>query len=164
MFKTWWSTRKSQVSYEGGVFITTDGAATWNEANTGLTNNNVFSLAIDPVTPSTLYAGTTHGGVFISTNNGTEWSLSNTGLPDTPIRDFAFNPLNTQAIYTATSKGVFKSLNGGGTWSVYGLDNMPIVAISIDPLKPTTFYAGTVSNGVFRTEQLQRIYLPLVLR
>src|SRR5438309_6849213 len=42
----------------------------------------IFALAIDPVTPATLYAGTYRGGVFKSTNGGESWSAVNTGLPN----------------------------------------------------------------------------------
>ena len=41
----------------------TDSGATWSPVNTGLINTNVNALAIDPTTPSTLYAGTGGGGV-----------------------------------------------------------------------------------------------------
>ncbi|MBK7920340.1 MAG: hypothetical protein IPJ94_29640 [Chloroflexi bacterium] len=39
-------------------------AAELSEINTGLTNIHVLALAIDPQTPTTLYAGTDGGGVF----------------------------------------------------------------------------------------------------
>ena len=41
-----------------GVFKSTNGGANWSAANTGLTNTDVRALAIDPATPTTLYAGT----------------------------------------------------------------------------------------------------------
>jgi hypothetical protein len=41
------------------------------------------TLAINPVTPSTLYAGTGGGGVFESTDGGASWIAVNTGLTDT---------------------------------------------------------------------------------
>ena len=43
----------------------------------------IHALAIDPATPSTLYAGTYGGGVFKSTNGGAAWSAVNTGLTAT---------------------------------------------------------------------------------
>jgi hypothetical protein len=46
------------------VFKSTDGGANWSAVNTGLTKTLVFALAIDPVTPTILYAGTYGGGVF----------------------------------------------------------------------------------------------------
>jgi hypothetical protein len=46
------------------VFKSTNGGANWSAVNTGLTNTDVRALAIDPTTPTTLYAGTYGGGVF----------------------------------------------------------------------------------------------------
>src|SRR5436190_1676610 len=42
----------------GGVFQSTDGGGSWSAVSSGLTNTGVEALAIDPTTPSTLYAGT----------------------------------------------------------------------------------------------------------
>ena len=39
---------------------------TWAPSNKGLKDNSVYGLAIDPITPTTLYAGTPHG-VFKTT-------------------------------------------------------------------------------------------------
>jgi hypothetical protein len=65
----------------GGVFKTTNGGASWAAANTGLStsyNNSLLnypvttirSLAIDPLTPATVFAGTATAGVFKSTDGG----------------------------------------------------------------------------------------------
>ena len=40
-----------------GVYKSTDGGNSWNLRRNGMTNTNLRSLAIDPVTPATLYAG-----------------------------------------------------------------------------------------------------------
>jgi len=57
--------------------------------NTGLTDLCVFSLAIDPLTPTTIYAGTQYGGVFKSTNGGDSWTAVSTGLTDLPVSSLA---------------------------------------------------------------------------
>ena len=41
-----------------GVYKSTDGGVSWSPFNTGLANTNVHALAIDPLTPTTVYAGT----------------------------------------------------------------------------------------------------------
>ena len=46
------------------VFKGTTAGGAWNAVNSGLTDIDVYTLAIDPTTPSTLYAGTYGGGVF----------------------------------------------------------------------------------------------------
>ena len=47
------------------MFKSTDGGSTWNALNTGLTNTGVHALAIDPMEPRRVYAGTSGGGVFV---------------------------------------------------------------------------------------------------
>ena len=83
------------------------------------------SLAIDPVTPTTLYAGTHDGGVFKSTNGGENWSAVNTGLTNTDVHTLAIDPATPTTLYAGTFGGVFKSTNGGGNWSAVntGLTN-----------------------------------------
>jgi hypothetical protein len=62
-----------------GVFKSMDGAGSWQAVNNGLTAGNdlrghVWALAIDPTTPSTLYAGTcSEGGIFKSTGGAGSW-------------------------------------------------------------------------------------------
>ena len=47
--------------------------------NSGPYGGRVCTLAIDPTTPSTLYAGTYGGGAFKSTNAGGSWAAVSTG-------------------------------------------------------------------------------------
>ena len=77
----------------------------------------IYALAIDPATPTTLYAGT-GGGVFKSTNGGGNWSAVNTGLTNTNVYALAIDPATPTTLYAGTHDGgVFKSTNGGGNWS-----------------------------------------------
>ena len=70
--------------------------------NTGLTNTDVYALAINPQTPDTLYAGTDGGGVFKSTNGGTNWTAMNTGLTNTNVHALAINPQTPETLYAGT--------------------------------------------------------------
>ena len=63
-----------------GVFKTTDGGASWTPANTGLSGIHVFSLAIDPRTPTTVYAGTFGNKVFKTTDGGEHWLPASAGF------------------------------------------------------------------------------------
>ena len=74
-----------------GVFKSTNGGGNWSPANTGLTATTVHTLAIDPVTPTTLYAGT-DDGVFKSTNGGGNWTPINNGLTNTSVNSLAIDP------------------------------------------------------------------------
>lgn len=61
-------------SYAGtpndGVVITTDGGATWTSSRSGHDRFSTYSVAIDPGTPQTIYAGTYGGGLLKSTTGG----------------------------------------------------------------------------------------------
>jgi photosystem II stability/assembly factor-like uncharacterized protein len=49
-------------------------------------------------------------------------------------------------------RGVFKSTNGGATWSAVntGLSNKKVWALAIDPINTNTIYVGTY-GGVFKS-------------
>ena len=48
----------------GGVFKSTDAGGTWTPLAVGLGDTAVYALAVDPTTPTTVYAGTADMGVF----------------------------------------------------------------------------------------------------
>jgi photosystem II stability/assembly factor-like uncharacterized protein len=86
------------VATFAGVFKTTDAAANWSPATTGITSTNVQALVIDPSTPSTLYAGTYGDGVFKTIDGGGSWAASNTGLPGPGlfVQELAIDPVTAQ--------------------------------------------------------------------
>ena len=54
---------------KGGVFKSTNSGENWTAVNTGLTDRNVYALAVDPLTSATVYA-VAGAGVFKSTTGG----------------------------------------------------------------------------------------------
>ena len=114
---------------------------------------DVHALAIDPLTPTTLYAGT-FGGVFKSTDGGATWNVS--GLVNGYISALAIDPLTPTTLYAGTSEaigsqgGVYKSTDGGATWTAIGLAGLSVYSLAIDPLTPATLYAGT-DGAVYRS-------------
>ena len=82
--------------------------------NTGLTNTYVHALAIDPATPSHLYAGTYGGGVFKSTNGGGNWSAVNTGLTNTDVRALAIDPATPTTLYAGTTAACSRARTAAG--------------------------------------------------
>jgi photosystem II stability/assembly factor-like uncharacterized protein len=120
--------------------------------NTGLTNLGVSALAINPLTPTTLYAGTDLG-VFRSMDSGAHWTAVNTGLTNLGVSALAINPLTPTTLYAGSyGSGVFRSTDSGATWSAVntGLTGHPVYSLAINPKAPATLYAGT-DSGVFRS-------------
>src|SRR5262249_17496949 len=115
----------------------------------GPDHERINALAIDPLTPATLYAGTQYDGVFKSTDGGSSWHAVNTGLPSTfdgiEVEALPINPLTPTTLYDPASGGVFKSTDGGSSWhAAHTGISRAVVALAIDPTTPTTLYAGTL--------------------
>ena len=119
---------------------------------------NITALAIDPLTPSTLYAGTS-AGVFKSTDGGGQWRSVNAGLPGSVVNVLAIDPLVPETLYVGTSAGLYKSTDGAESWN--GLNTGPnypdIRSLVLDPLAPATVYAG-MSAGVHKSTDAGRTW------
>jgi photosystem II stability/assembly factor-like uncharacterized protein len=153
--------------YTGGVYKTTNSGGNWTAVNTGLTDIDIRALAIDPVTPNTLYAATDGGGVFKSTNGGGNWNAININLTVFRLASLAINPLDSDTLYAGTFGGVFTSTNGGEDWSAANdkLIGTSVWALAINPVNPDILYAGTHMSGAFQTTDSGSIWnsLPIDL-
>ncbi|MGZ8537181.1 MAG: WD40/YVTN/BNR-like repeat-containing protein, partial [Flavisolibacter sp.] len=128
-------------SVGGGLWKTTNFKAatpTWNQIASISANLAITSLAQDPLTPNTMYAGTGEGynnvdairglGIYKSTDGGTNWSfIANTTAGGTNVADFNYVQKilvysNGNVYVAATSLncnrgGIMRSTNGGTSWS-----------------------------------------------
>ena len=112
-------------------------------------------LAVDPLTSSTLYAGTNAGGAFKSTDAGANWTAVNTGLPaNAEVSALAVDPLTPTTLYAVTNGvGVFKSTDAAATWEATSLTGTTSghSALAIDPLTPSTVYAVAGAESIFKS-------------
>jgi hypothetical protein len=135
----------------GSVFKSSDAGATWQSL--GSVVSSAYSVAVSPLVPGLLYAGTNQG-IFKSTDGGNNWSLifSKTGR-------VICDPVTSSTLYLLPNPftapgGLFKSLDGGQTWLPVnlGLETRSPVALVIDPLRPSTLYLAsppTTSSDAF---------------
>jgi PKD repeat protein len=137
----------------GGFFRTTNGGESWQPAGSGLPGDAVLSLAIDPVTTSTLYLGTRNHGVFKSTDGGGTWTPPAPSVASSRVFAIVVDPATPATIYAGTGSAVLKSTDGAATWTATtgSLGAQPFYALAIDPATPSTLYAGTANNGVFKS-------------
>jgi len=88
-----------------GVLLSLNGCKSWETSNDGLGNLFINTLAIDPQSPQTVYAGT-DGGAYVSFDGGMHWGEINEGLLGaTVVYSIVVDPESN--IYAATPYGVF---------------------------------------------------------
>jgi photosystem II stability/assembly factor-like uncharacterized protein len=139
------------------IYKTRDGGRTWTNLSRGMSHSRVISMAVDPVYPATVYAGTKGDAVYKSHDGGQRWISMRRGLDDTTItsvvNQFLFDPLDSQHIFVATTMGVFETKDGGEHWSKR-MDGMTevlmVVTLSMDPTRRQILYAGT-SGGAYKS-------------
>jgi len=145
-----------------GLFKSVDGAANWTSMNSGMSTWSIRALAIDPHNSSSIYAAVPfwQGGV-LKTEGGSKWTSLSSTLPNFYPVVLAIDPQNPKTLYAGTyagdfgpAGGIFKSTDGGVTWSAAtsGLPEVlrEVSALAIDPKSPNTILAGT-DQGVFKS-------------
>jgi len=121
--------------------------------------------------PETYYFGSVAGGVWKTTNGGLTWApmTDKTGIMS--VGAIAVAPSDPNVIYVGTGEscwrgnisygdGMYKSLDGGKTWSHIGLeDTRHIARIIISPTNPDVLFVAAMGHaygpnetrGVFRS-------------
>lgn len=123
--------------------------------------------------PGTFYLGASGGGVWKSRDYGTTWNNISDGYFASPsIGDIAASQSDSKLLYVGTGsdglrsnviagKGVYKSVDGGTSWSHIGLkDSGHIGAVEIDPTNNNVVWVAAIGSafadnperGLYKTE------------
>lgn len=149
----------------------------WKEIGPHNIGGRTLALAINPLRPSTIYAGSASGGLWVSYTGGvgvTAWKQIKTGHPVLGVGAIAMHPTDTNVMYIGTGEvygyqnsiggltirttrgsygiGILKTTNNGLTWTK-SLDwsqnqRRGVQVVRVNPLRPSTVYAGT-SEGTY---------------
>ncbi|MFO0698775.1 MAG: hypothetical protein U0236_06065 [Nitrospira sp.] len=143
------------VATNDAVYKSRDGGGTW-ERFPSFSARRVTTLAIDPLLPATIYAGTMGDAVYKSPDGGQHWLPHNVGLKEhvSFINQFVFHPAASEQVYAATTVGAFYSKDAGREWveRMNGMKEVHIVtSIAINPKEPAVLYGGT-TGGVYRSD------------
>jgi photosystem II stability/assembly factor-like uncharacterized protein len=152
------------AGHEKGFSVSQDGGATWAPANRGLSSVStprvpgpvpVFSLAVHPVKPGALWAGTEFTGVYRSANRGRQWTAGDQpGLDNTLFRPFAVSPISPDTLYTVSFDNVqalWKSSDGGRSWTLLSDQRsrgIALYSLVADPFTPALYATG---NSLYRS-------------
>ncbi len=124
-----------------------------------------------PSQPNTFYIGVNNGGVWKTTDFGRTWDPIFDATPTGSVGDIAISPSNPNTIYVGSGEGVqrpdlsvgdgvYKSTDGGATWTHMGLrDGQQIGGMAIDPQNENRLFVAVLGHpygpnkerGVYRT-------------
>ena len=160
---------------ESGVHRSTNGGRKWRDARLGVTVTALAIDPRDRRTIFGIGSAYSSGDVvkvFVkSTDRGKHWTVSHPGLPQSGSEALVINSETPSILYapvdtitpltpnyhsalpipyifdTGIAGGIFRSADGGATWNSANLDNRLVHTLAIDPIVPTTLYAGVFSGG-----------------
>jgi len=148
----------------GGVWKTTDGGANWTPLSDAWEHLAVNRIAIDPATPTTIYAGTGdfHGGygyvngLMKSTDAGATWTKLGSEFAGLGVTGIVVDPETPTTITVSTGGGptyygkIFRSTDSGTTFTATNsvTTAWSNVRVGILSGQDRTYYAvGSGNNG-----------------
>ena len=101
-----------------GMFRSDNSGESWSQLPTQNTPGlvHVESLAIDPRTTNTIYAGTWYLP-YKSTDGGKTWkSIKNGIIDDSDIFAIDIDPRDPNHVFMSACSGIYETKNGGDSW------------------------------------------------
>jgi photosystem II stability/assembly factor-like uncharacterized protein len=162
------SNPRNDVSYGDGVYKTTDGGESWT--NVGLKGTKYISrILVDPRSHNHVivgalgdaFADSSERGVYVTDDGGRTWKQTLSVGPESGASDLAMDAQNPSVIYAGiwkfqrrpwtfvsggTEDGIYKSTDGGATWTKlegHGLPQNPIgrIGLAVAPSDGNRVYA-----------------------
>ncbi len=174
--------KKVQTSAKNG-----DAGLTWSSVgpqgiqspytNWGKVSGRVRAIAVHPADPLIIYIGAASGGIWKTNDGGQTWLDIGHGLESLSFGAIAIDPNNPETIYAGSGecsylqgfigfdgKGIFKSTDGGATWTritngIGPITNFGDLAVSpynsnlvIGAMASGYFFSGDLPNeGIWRS-------------
>jgi photosystem II stability/assembly factor-like uncharacterized protein len=145
---------------DGGVWKTTDNGTHWMPLTDNQPTLACGALAIDPTNTNVIYWGTGEQngcgslcysgiGILKSTDGGTIWSM--TGLQRAGSATFAIviDPISPESVYAAMDNGVWRSSNGGTSWS--SVLTGRATDLIMNPDTPAVIYTAISGAGLYKS-------------
>jgi photosystem II stability/assembly factor-like uncharacterized protein len=133
--------------FTNGILRSTDRAATWTALGLGGTT----AVAVDSLSPSTVFAGTDLGALYRSLDRGASWELLGSPHSGEQVDQLLADPSTPGRVFAATATGVLGSGDGGHTWGELG-PSRRVHAIAAHAVLPNRLFAATDVLGVLEME------------
>ncbi len=144
---------------------------TWRSVGPAGAGGRVSDVAVASGSPQQIYVAFATGGLWKSSSEGTAWTpiFDHEGVSS--IGDIAIDPSNSDTVWVGTGEvnprnsvswgdGVYKTADGGRTWSHLGLENTHHIGrVVVDPRNPDVVYVAALGHiwgpsrdrGVYKT-------------
>jgi photosystem II stability/assembly factor-like uncharacterized protein len=141
----------------------------WRAIGPANMGGRIADFAVDEKNTYTIYAAVGTGGVLKSTNNGTTWQPVFDKEPVASTGAVAVSQSNPKVVWVGTGEGnsrnssswgngVYKSTDGGETWTNMGLpESHDIPKIAIDPKNEDVVYVAALGH-LWGTNRERGIY------
>lgn len=163
-----------------GIFKSTDGGATW-KLSLNLPDTEflpIGEMAIDPVNTLNVYA-VLGGGLYKTSDGGVTWKLFNVTPSVLEVSAIFIDPKNPSVIYGGGAvprpilaiaagpktqsaflpDGLFKSVDGGQTWTSLPVGVPFINWLAIDPVNTSTLYTSS-ERGILKSTDAGLSWVP----
>jgi photosystem II stability/assembly factor-like uncharacterized protein len=134
-------------------------------------SGRITAIDVDLSNTNRIYAGAASGGVWLSENGGIDWTPIFDEQPNQAIGAITINQKNPAEVWVGTGEGnprnsqnsgggIFKSMDGGKTWTLMGLEGTKVIhRIIVHRDNPDVVYVGAQGSawgksehrGVYRT-------------
>jgi photosystem II stability/assembly factor-like uncharacterized protein len=137
-----------------GLFASHDGGASWTRVGAQDDVPTIWSLAVDPADPRTLYAGTRPAGIYRSRDGGERWeqlglnAAKECAIGAPFVTRVLVDPDDRRTVWAGVEiDGVYRSLDGGDTWTrvVRGLTDLDVHDMALARTTPPRVLVST--NG-----------------
>jgi photosystem II stability/assembly factor-like uncharacterized protein len=155
-----------------GLFVSHSGGVRWERIGAEGALPTIWSLAIDPVDPDILFAGTRPAGVWRSHDGGRQWEKLAVDIArecsiGTPfVTSLVVDPDDHKTVWAGVEiDGVYRSRDGGDTWEHLedGLFDPDIHAVAVARTRPKRLYAST-AREMFVSDDLGDSWRALGIR
>ena len=128
----------------------------WRIEGPGNIGGRINCIAVNPQNSNTIFTGCPTGGIYKTTDGGLNWLPVFDDQSHLSIATITIDPIDTNVMYAGTGdpnitfaafkgNGIYKSIDGGDTWSHLGLSDQSIVSkICVDPTNTQVIYAATM--------------------
>jgi len=143
----------------GGLWKTSDGGTTWTSLTDGMPNLAISGIAVSHTNPDVIYILTGDGdsedlasiGVLETTDDGENWFQTGLVFERDEVvfgTELKMNPSNSNILIATTSNGIYRTSNGGDSWTLTEAGSF--FDVEYNPSNADTVYAST-SDTIYRS-------------